>query len=93
MTTTTTTINPFAAGTSPAPDCQGYHPIAIVADGELLCEHCVMDASNPIIDGTGRLPADGDPADDQWTVVAWTNSGDLDDHGEQCGHCYRRWFS
>ena len=91
--TTMTTINPFAAGTSPAPDCQGYHPIAIVADGELLCEHCVMDATNPIIDGTGTLPADGDPADDQWTVVAWTNSGDLEDHGEQCAHCYRRWFS
>ena len=89
----TPTINPFAAGTSPAPDCQGYHPIALVADGELLCEHCVMDASNPIIDGTDqRYPyADMAIEDAQWTVIGWMNSGDLEDDTDQCSHCYRTW--
>lgn len=89
---TTDTINPFATGASPMPDCQGYHPIALVADGELLCEHCVADPTNPVIDGTDDgVPID-DPADEQWTVVSWMNSETLDD-SDQCSHCYRTWVS
>lgn len=94
--TTTATINPFATGKALMPDCQGYHPIAILADGELLCEHCVGDPTNPVIDGTGKLPANGDPSDDQWTVVAWMASDVIQadsDAVEQCAHCYRTWVS
>ena len=84
------TGNEFVDGVHPAPDCQGYHPIALVADGELLCEHCVMDPTNPV-----QYRPNGDvdywDSDAQWTVVAWTHSGDLDGEDHQCAHCYRDW--
>lgn len=82
-------VNPFAAGTSKSPDCQGYHPIAVLGDGELLCEHCVNDETNPIIDGTGGFES-GDPSDAQWTVISWMAS-DTVVEGEGCAHCGRTW--
>lgn len=91
MSITDEHVNPFAAGTSTSPDCQGYHPIAVLADGELLCEHCVNDETNPIIDGTGGFET-VDPSDAQWTVISWMAS-DTVVEGEGCAHCGRGWTS
>lgn len=92
MTTPTRVSNPFADRTSKTPDCQGYHPVALVADGELLCEHCVLDPFNPVIDGTGPGHRVDDPSDEQWTVVSWMAS-DVLDADDQCSHCYRKWVT
>lgn len=85
------TTNPFADGRSETPDCQGYHPVAVLLDGELLCEHCVIDPTNPVIDGTDeRWPlADTAPEDVQWTVISWATSETFTD--DECSHCGRRW--
>ena len=83
--------NEFVQGLHPQPDCQGYHPIGICADAELLCEHCIMDPTNPVLYRPGYENMTGDP-DSQWTIVGWTNSGDFEDpEDEQCAHCGRGW--
>lgn len=65
------------------PDCMGYLPIAVTDDGDVLCERCVLDPTNPVHEATT-----GERSPDGWGVVGWSHSGDVDEP-EFCGHCAR----
>ena len=55
----------------------GVRLIAIMDDGESLCETCVRDQTNPVHRG-----GDGDG----WRIEGWTTTGDLEEP-DHCAHC------
>lgn len=65
------------------PDAMGYTPFAVCDDGEVLCEQCVRDETNPVHTGG---EADG------WRVDGWSHTGEVESF-TACAHCYRVLFA
>lgn len=64
------------------PDTMGYTPYAITDDGDVLCETCVLDPTNPVHDHDVNARSGGDG----WGIIGWGHSGDLEEP-ENCSHC------
>ncbi len=81
---TTLSDNPFASGAAELPDLWGGQSlIAVMEDGEDLCERCVTDPTNPVANHVGRrCSAEGDG----WAVVAWEGTASREEDAI-CAHC------
>ena len=78
--------NPFAADPSLVPEPYGCVALmALMDDGETLCEQCVRDPSNPVEDR--RIDPHGGFYTG-WGVVGFFTSGECED-GETCAHYNR----
>lgn len=67
------------------PDTMGYIPIAVTDDGDVLCEACVLDPTNPVHEHDYAKHSSGG---DGWGVIAWTHSGEVEGP-EHCSHCHK----
>lgn len=63
------------------PDAMGYALIAYTDDGDMLCEVCVRESTNPV-----HKSEMGEYTGDGWGVIGWGHSGDTDTCFD-CGHC------
>lgn len=70
--------NPFATGLLDLPDPGGYALLAVLEDGELLCEACLRNPDNPVHPGDYG---------DGWGVCGFITNESADD--EQCAHCHK----
>lgn len=71
------------------PDTMGYIPIAVTDDGDVLCEKCVLDPTNPVHDASPEIPTSViylDMGQDGWGVVGWDHSGNAEEE-VTCSHC------
>lgn len=80
--------NPFATGASELPDIVGgYDLFAVMDDGDVLCEPCVIDPNNPVRDQRKTNPHDG--GYDGWGVIDFDFTGNCDADSVNCAHCSR----
>jgi hypothetical protein len=68
------------------PEPGGYNLIALMDDGDTLCEWCVRDPFNPVTDR--RTDNRATWRGDGWGVVAWVTTGDTEGF-TACAHCNR----
>lgn len=67
------------------PEPGGYNLIAVMDDGDVLCEWCVRDPFNPIEDRRKDHHAGGYTG---WGLVGWSTTGDTDSY-TVCANCNR----
>lgn len=76
------TTNPFADPSNMPDVFGGVALLAVMDDGEFLCEKCLTDSNNPVHDERGK----SDPERDGWGVVALIGSNDIEE-AANCAHC------
>lgn len=78
-------VNPFADRANVPDVFGGVSLMALMDDGETLCEQCLIDPRNPVHDA--RVT---DEWRDGWGVVGFFTSGECDEGSlEICAHCNR----
>jgi hypothetical protein len=76
--------NPFPNRANVPDVFGGVALLALLDDGETLCERCLVDPSNPVHDARN----DSDALRDGWGVVAFFTSDECEST-EICAHCNR----